>query len=266
MKGLATALLVVLVAGCGGFAGSLEMSFGAGPSAASLTALDEAIGVFNALILHLNETFSVHPDVSGVVPPMNAIGSALTLSAGESYRPLDWLAIGANIEYTRSESSTSGFYQGAEISEIDLDLDFHAIGLTLGARVTFLDVGLRLSAIGGVGWYHTILDRDITLQIPAEYPDAIAGIPPEGVGRATGNTFGFEAGIGLAYPVLPWLTIGTDLVYRSAQVPLLRDAAGIPLDLDGNGIPEPVDLDGIAVRLSFSIRIDLSLDGKGVME
>ena len=78
MKGLATALSAVCVLSIACFAGSLEMSIGGGPSVISLDEINDSIGVFNALITHLNDTFDVHPDVTGSVAPELAVENAIT--------------------------------------------------------------------------------------------------------------------------------------------------------------------------------------------
>jgi len=261
MKGLASVLLVVVFSGITAIAGPLELGFGGGPSFTSLDSFNESIGVFNALIESLNETFEVHPDVTGTVAPMPFIGTGMYLSASEQYRLTDWFALGAHVEYTGSSSSTVGFYQGNEISQIDVSYRSHVLGVVLGGDVTFVDLGLRLGATGGVGYFHTILDRNVIFEIPAEYPEAIAGLPPEGEGRFTGGAFGLEAGITLTYPLFDWLTIGTQVIYRTAEVGSLNTAQGIEMDLNGDGQGESVNLGGIAVEFTFSINIDLFPDG-----
>jgi hypothetical protein len=247
--------------GITGIAGPLELGFGVGPSFSSLDSFNESVGVFNALISHLNETFDVHPDVSGTVVPMPSMGTGMILSAGEEYRLTNWFALGAHVEYMGSSSSTTGSYQGSDISQIDVAYNAHILGLVLGGDVTFVDLGLRLGAIGGVGYFHTILDRKVVFEIPSEYPDVIAGLPAEGEGRYTGGTFGLEAGITLSYPLFDWLTIGTQVIYRTADVDSLKTAQGVALDLNGDGQSESVNLSGLAVEFTFSINIDLSLDG-----
>jgi len=262
MKGLASVLLVFVLLGITGIAGPLELSFGGGPSYTSLDSFNKSIGAFNKAIERLNETFDVHPDVSGTVAPMPSMGTGMYLSAAEQYRLTDWFALGAHVEYMGSSSATTGFYQGSEISQIDVSYRSHVLGVVLGGDVTFVDLGLRLGATGGVGYFHAILDRNAIFQIPAEYPDAaIAGLPPEGEGRYTGGTFGLEAGITLSYPIFDWFTIGTQVIYRTAQVDSLKTSQGIALDLNGDGQGESVNLSGIAVQFTFSINIDLSLDG-----
>lgn len=261
MKRLASVLLLLTSLGSMATAGPLELGFGAGPSFTSLDSFNESIGVFNALLEHLNETFGVHPDVSGTVAPMSKMGNGWYLSAAENYRLTDWFALGAHVVYVGSSSSTVGFYQGSEISQIDIAFGSHVLGVVLGGEVTFVDLGLRLGASGGVGYFHTIFDRSVVFQIPAEYPEVIAGVPPEGEGRYTGGTFGLEAGITLTYPVFEWFTIGTRVTYRAAEVGVLSTSQGIEMDLDGDGQAESVNLSGFAVEFAFSINIDLSLDG-----
>ncbi|MFC2096029.1 hypothetical protein ACFLSW_06315, partial [Candidatus Bipolaricaulota bacterium] len=197
MKGLASVVFVIVIGGMAAIAGPLELGLGAGPSFTSLDSFNESIGVLNALIDHLNETFDIHPDVTGTVAPMDSIGTGLFLSAAEQYRLTDWFALGAHVEYTGASSSTTGFYQGTEISQIDVGYRSHILGLVLGGDVTFVDLGLRLGATAGAGYFYTILDRNVVFQIPSEYPDDIAGLPPEGEGRYTGGAFGLEAGITL---------------------------------------------------------------------
>jgi hypothetical protein len=262
MKGLATALLFVGLIHLTAMAGPLEISFGGGPSAVSLDAINESIELFNALITHLNETFAVHPDVEGSVDPVSPIGGGMALYAAERYWLTDWFALGGHVGYSRASTATIGFYEGSEISEIGVDLAFHSVGGVIGGEATFLDAGLRLGAFGGIGYYYVILDRRTVFEIPTEYPDIIAGVPPEGEGRFTGGSVGFEAGFSLTYPVAPWFMIGSRLTYRSARIAELTDATADVLDLDGDEIGESISLSGLTVQLTVSINIDLSLDGR----
>lgn len=262
MKGLATALLFVGAIHLSTFAGPLEISIGGGPSAISLDTINESIGLFNTLITHLNETFSVHPEVTGAVDPVPPMRGGMYLQAAERYWVTDWFALGGHIGYSRTLTSTTGFFEGADVSEIDVDLSFHSLGGVLTGEATFLDVGLRLGAFGGVGYYYVILDRTTLFEIPSEYPDILAGIPPEGEGRYTGGTIGFEAGISLTYPVAPWFMLGTRLTYRSARISELTEAGATVLDLDGDEVGESISLSGLTVQLAVSINIDLSLDGR----
>ena len=262
MKGLAAALLFVGLIHLATIAGPLEMSFGGGPSATSLDAINESIGLFNTLITHLNETFAVHPDVTGAVNPVPPIGGGMYFQAAERYWLTDWFALGGHVGYSRASTATSGFYEGAEVSEINVDLAFHSVGGVLEGVATFLDMGLRLGAFGGIGFYYVILDRKTVFEIPTEYTDIIAGVPPEGEGRYTGGSIGFEAGFSLTYPVAPWFMIGSRLTYRSAKIAELTDEAANVLDLDGDETGESIGLSGLTVQLTVSINIDLSLDGR----
>jgi len=262
MRGLALVLFTVLVTGVAAIAGPLEMWVGGGPAATSLEEVNAAIGVFNTLIAHLNETFEVHPDVSGAVDPLQPIIGGLALRAGERYWLNDWFAIGAQVEYVRSASATTGEYVGSSLSTIDIALGFHTVGFVLNGRATFLDVGLQLAAEVGAGFYYSMIDRAVVFEVPSEYPDAISGIPPEGTERFTGSALGFEAGMSLAYPLTKWFTIGSLLSYRSATVPSLSNNQGAALDIDGDGMSESMTLDGITVQLTFSIIVDLSLEGE----
>jgi len=262
MKGLATALLLIGWVHVAAIGGPLEMSIGGGPSAISLDAINHSIDYFNALIVHLNETFAVHPDVDGSVDIVPPIGGGLYLQGAERYWATDWFAVGAHVGYSRASTATIGFYEGAEVSEIGVDLAFQAVGGVLEAEATFLDVGLRLGAFGGIGYYHILFDRKTVFEIPEEYPDIIAGVPPNGEGRYTGGTIGFEAGLSLAYPIAEWFSIGSRVTYRSARVSELTDGLSNILDLDGDNIAEPISLSGFTVQLTVSIHIDLSLDGR----
>jgi len=262
MKGLATALLIVGLVSIGTVAGPLELSLGAGPSALSLDSINESIAVFNALIEHLNETFAVHPDVTGAVDPIPSMRGGAYLRGAEQYWITDWLALGGCLGYSRAATGTTGFYEGAEISEIAVDLEFQCVSGVLGAEATFLNIGIRLGAFGGIGYYYALLDRKTVFEIPSEYPDVIAGVPPQSEGRYTGGTVGFEAGLSLTYPVAPWFIIGSRLAYRSARIARLADAAENILDLNGDGVGESISLSGLTVQLTVAIGIDLSLDGR----
>ncbi|MGB2983246.1 MAG: hypothetical protein WBC63_05210 [Candidatus Bipolaricaulia bacterium] len=262
MKGLATLLIAILLLSVAATAGPLEMSFGGGPSAISLGNINASIGVFNTLITHLNETFDIHPDVSGFVEPIDPMVSGLSFHAGERLWLMDWFGLGAAAEYFTSSSATAGQYEGDEVSTIDVSFGMTTFSVTLGGRATFLDAGLRLAAEGAVGYYYVAWDHAVIFEVPSEYPDTISGIPPEGEKRFTGSTFGFEVGLSLSYPIARWFSIGSTVSYRAATVGSVTDQEGSELDLDGDGMPEPVDLDGITVRLTLSINFDLSPYGE----
>jgi hypothetical protein len=260
MKGLAVALLATLLAGAGAVAGPLEISFGGGPAATSLDDINASIGVFTQLIAHLNETFAVHPDVSGSVGELQSMVSGFSFHVAERYWLIDWFGLGAQFEYTRSSSAVAGFFEGSEISTIDVALDLDAVGAVVGGCATFLDAGLLLSAEIGVGYYYAIVNRSVVFEIPPEYPDVISGVPPEGEGRYGGGALGLEIGLSLTYPITRWLAVGSVLSYRSATVNSVADPQGTELDLDGDGIRESVNLSGVTVQLTFSLSIDLSPD------
>ena len=262
MKGLATALLIVGCTCLAATAGTLELSFGGGPSTVSLGDINGSIDLFNTLIAHLNETFSVHPDVTGTVDPIAPIGHSLYFQGAEHYWLTDWFAVGGHNGYSSSSTASTGFYEGAGTSEITVDLSYHAVGAVVGAEATFLDIGLRLGAYGGVGYYYVLFDRRTVFEIPEEYPDVIAGIPPTDEGRYTGGSIGFEAGLSLTYPVAPWFVIGSRLGYRSARIAELTDTADGILDLDGDDTGESISLSGFTVQLTVSVNIELSLDGR----
>jgi hypothetical protein len=262
MKGLATLLIAACLVSIPAIAGPLEMLFGGGPSAMSLGDINASLGVFNTLITHLNETFAVHPDVTGFVELLDPMVSGLSLHAGERLWLTDWFGLGAAIEYFSSSTATIGHYEGSEISTIDAAIDITTVSVTIGGRATFLDAGLRLGAEGAVGYYYVIANRNVIFEVPSEYPDVISGVPPEGDEHYTGGTFGFEVGLCLSYTVANWLSIGSSVSYRAATVGSVADSAGSELDLDGDGASESIDLDGITVRLAVSFNIDLSLNGE----
>jgi hypothetical protein len=261
MKGLASVLVGIVLLGITGIAGPLEFGVGVGPTFTSLDSLNASIGVLNSLIGSLNDTFAIDPNVSGSVDPMPTIGTGLYLTVAEQYRLNGWLALGAHVEYTESSSSTAGTYQGSDTSEIDLFYRSQLAGGILCGDVTFVDLGLQLGAIGGVGYFYSIVSRNIVFQVPDEYPDAIAGLPPEGEGRYTGGGLGLEAGLSLSYPLFPWFTVGSQVLYRMANVRSLHAGDGTGMDLNGDGRDESLNLSGLAVQFSFSINIDLSFGG-----
>lgn len=261
MKPLASVLMVIGVAASAGIAAPLEMGLGAGPSFTSLDSLNNSISAFNTLIDHLNEVFSVHPDVTGTVPSMPSIGTGLSLYASEYYRLNDWLAFGVHLEYARSASGTEGAYQGGTVSTVDLYYHAQILGIVLGGEATFVDLGLRLGAVGGLGYFYAMVDQRMLFEIPDEYPEAIAGVPPAMEGRYRGGSLGLEVGLNLSYPVVDWLAIGAQVRYRTANVRVLRDAQGDPLGLAGGEDGDSLSLHGLAVQLHFLISIDLSLDG-----
>jgi hypothetical protein len=267
MKGLATGLLAILLIGAAAIAGSLDMAIGGGPAAISLKEINVSIGVNNTVIDLLNETFAVHPDVSGSVGKLDPMSSGFTFCAEERYWLTDWFALGGKFEYLRSSSSVSGEYHGSDVSTIDIALGLNGVGVVFGGRAVFLNMGLVLAAEAGVGYYYTMFDRSVVFEIPSEYPDVISVVPPEGTGRYTGGTFGLELGISLFYPLTRWFSIGSSISYRSGSVGRVVDREGEGLDLDGDGMTEGINLDGISVQVTFSVSINLSLiEEKGVAQ
>jgi hypothetical protein len=261
MKGLAS-VLVILLSSWTALAGPLELSISGGPAATSLNDINAAILVFNRVITHLNDTLPVIPGVSGRVDLLSPMTSWIALRASERYWLADWIAFGGRFEYGRLATATRGQYQGAETSTIDVSAALHNLSILVGPRVQFLDVGVRLSGDVAVGYFYTTFDHAVVFEIPSEYPDAIAGVPPEGEGRHAGGSLGFEAGLSMSYPIADGFSIEALLAYRSATIPVLADAAGQSLDFDGNGTPETATLDGLSVQIGFSLAIDLSLDGE----
>lgn len=261
MKGLASVLGIILLCGGAVCAGPLELSIGGGPSAISLDAWNGIIESWNAVIAHFNQFSETHPDVSGSVRKLSLLTTGLVGHAAERYWVLDWLALGARFEYESSTSTASGSYVGAETSTVDIALQYQTIGLLAGARLRFLDAGLRLAGDLAVGYYHGSLDHSVVFEVPSEYTDAISGLPREGTGRHAGGTLGFEVGLALDVPFAEGGYLGAALTYRSAVIQTLTDTTGDALDLDGDGTAEDANLSEISVRVSFSIDIDLSLDG-----
>ncbi|MCX6100048.1 MAG: hypothetical protein NTV92_01225 [Candidatus Bipolaricaulota bacterium] len=261
MKGLASVIGILLVSGVA-LAGPLEVSIGGGPATTSLDDINTSILLFNTLITHLNETLAVIPGVSGTVGTLAPMISGMALRASERYWVTDWIAVTGCFEYNRVSTATRGQYIGAETSTIDVSAALTNLSILVGSRIQFLDVGLRLAGDVTAGYFYSTLDHAVVFEIPSEYPDAISGVPPEGEGRASGGTFGVEAGLSMSYPIVDGFCIEALLAYRWATVPVLRDATATPLDFDGNGTPESASLDGLSVQIGFSLALDLSLDGE----
>ena len=260
MKGLSV-LIAALAIGFVATAGPLELTLGAGPSATPLPEFNTAIEVINTWIAYLNDAFDVHPDIAGTVDPLEPIGTELCLQASEQYWLLDWLALGARLDYASTGTSTSGQYVASDTSDITVDLAFGRVSVLGTIRTIFLDAGVRLGLDLAGGYFYSFLDRDVTFEIPVEYDDAISGLPAEGNARYAGGAFGFEAGLVLDVPVADWLVIGSLVKYRVARIASLESADGTSLDIDSDGTVDSVTLDGVSVALTLSIRFDLSLDG-----
>jgi len=269
MKALASVMVILLLGGSalGAPLGSasaqpLELSIGAGLTTMSLDDINTAILVFNTLITHLNETLAVIPGVSGAVDPLEPLYSGLDFSASERFWVSDWLALTGCLEYARAATSTYGQYHGADTSTIAVSATLSSFHVLAGARIEFLDAGLRLAADAAAGYFYSMLDHAVTFEIPSEYPDVIAGVPPEGEDRHSGGGFGLAASLSLSYPIVEGFAVEALVGYRWASVPTLRNAAGTALDLDGNGAPESATLDGLSVRVGFALTFDLSLGGE----
>jgi len=262
IKGLVSVGAVLILWGVTLTAGPLEVYVGGGPSAASLDEINAVILQFNTLIELLNETFELLPAVEGTVEPLDQMGSGIAIHAGERAWLSDRLGLGGTLEVFHSVTSTAGTYESSETSEISIALACTAVGLMLGGRYEFLDAGVVLSIDLGIGYTYASFSRAITFQVPPEYPDAIAGLPPEGESRYSGFAPAVEAGLTLSFTITDWLKIGSSLSYRLLSLGAMVDSEGNALDLDGNGTTEKVDLGGITVGFTFSILIDLSQDGE----
>jgi hypothetical protein len=254
-------VLVILLLGGAAWASPLELSLDGGPATASLDDLNTSILVFNSLIEHLNATLAAIPGVTGTVDTMPPMISGASFRAAERYWVADWIAFTGSFGYYQTSTATRGQYVGSETSTIDVSASLSTISVLAGVRVQFLDVGLRLAADAAAGYYYATLDHAVTFEIPSEYPDVIAGVPPEGAGRDAGGAFGAEAGLSIAYPLFDSFSVEALVAYRWITVPALRHGA-VPLDLDGNDTPESATLDGLSVQIGFSLAIDLSLDGE----
>lgn len=239
----------------------LELSIGAGPTTMSLDGINTSILLFNTLIAHLNETLAVL-GVAGTVEALAPLYGGMSLRASERYWIADWIALTGGFEYGRASTSTRGQYHGAETSTIDISAELSSFSVLAGARVQFVDVGVRLAAEAAASYFYSTFDHAVVFEIPSEYPNVIAGTPPQGDDRHSGGSLGLIAGLSLSYPIFPGFAIEALVGYRWATVPVLRNATATPLDLDGNGITESATLDGLSIQIGFSLALDLSLDGE----
>lgn len=255
MKGLVTVTVITLLWGTVAIAGSLEFFAGAGPSAAALGGINEGIDVVNVIIGDLNGD----PRFDGDVPTLSHLGSGLAYSAGERYWITDRFALGGELTYFKSTASTSGSYNtSSEVSNIALNLQCQSIGLLIGGKFTFLDLGLRLAIDLGVGYYYSGFNTDITFEMPSAYNPINIQLPA-GKGHYNGSSLGIEGGISLSFPITEWLNVGTEVLYRSLTVQRLADGDGNGFDFDGDGTAEVADFSGITVRFNIAVDINLSL-------
>lgn len=262
MKGLVSIGAVFILWTLTLAAGPVEVHLGGGPSAASLDEINAAITQFNTLIELLNETFEALPDVEGSVETIGRMGSGIALQVGERFLLTERLALGGTLDVFHTSASTAGTYVSSERSDISIALTCTNVGIVIGGRYDFLNAGLILSADVGIGYYYGTFRQAITFQVPPEFPAAIADLPPEGETRYSGFAPAVEAGLVLSFPLTDWFKVGSSVSYRFLAFTGMTDGQGNSLDLDGNGIPEKIDLGGITVELTFSMLIDLSLEGE----
>jgi len=257
MKGLVTVTVITLLWGMMAIAGPLEFFAGAGPSAAALGSINEGIDVVNIIIGDLN----TDPRFDGDVPILPSLGTGLAYSAGEFYWITDRLALGGELTYFKSTSTTSGAYDTvstSEVSNVALDLQCQSIGLLIGGKFTFLDLGLKLAVDLGVGYYYSGFNTAITFEMPSAYNPINIQLPA-GEGHYNGSSLGIEGGISLSFPITDWLNVGTAVLYRSLTVQRLADGEGNGFNFDGDGTAEVADFSGITVRFNIAVDINLSL-------
>ncbi len=258
MKGLVTVTVITLLWGTLAIAGPLEFFAGAGPSAAALGSINHReIEAVNVIIAQLNDD----PRFDSDVPTLPALGSGLAYSAGERYWITDNLALGGELTYFKSATATSGTYTTTstnEVSDVSLDLQCQSIGLLIGGRFAFLDVGLRLAVDLGVGYYYSGFNTAITFEIPSEFSPTTIPLP-NGEEHYNGSSLGIEGGISLSFPIADWINVGTSILYRSLTVQHLTDGEGNGFDFDGDGTAEVADFSGITVQFNIAIDINLSL-------
>ncbi|UCF09624.1 MAG: hypothetical protein JSW65_06075 [Candidatus Bipolaricaulota bacterium] len=266
MRRLAVLAVLLTLASMPVVAGDLDLHVGAGPSMATLGELNTVVSRFDAIIAVLDEFFDQLDEVQGTVGPIGRAGRGLSLSAGERYWLTERFALGGEVSYFGSSEGTSGIYtskQGAEgtQSTIDIQLRSRLLSAALETQLVFLNADLTLGAVMRLGYHYASLDVFSLFEIPAEYPDVLAGVPADIDDRFVGGAFGGELGLTVRYPLFPWLHGHAEVTYR--YVPLrVTNAEGFHLDLDGNGTPEQIDLGGFTVRLGLSVRVDLSDEGR----
>jgi len=258
MKGRVTvgATVILLLGAAIAWAGPLELYVGAGPSLATLGAINNGvIGAFNVILTDLNNT----PGVTGDVSPLGTLGTSIAYQAGERFWLSNWFALGGGVDFTRMAASTSGSYNssgGSETSNIDVSFGCSSIGFVVGGRFMFLDAGIQLSADVGFGYYLIGFDSDITFEVPSGYPP-LSISPAQGKGSYHGSSYGIQGGLTLGFPITQGFGLEICVGYRSLVPAAMTDAQGQTLDLDGDGTPEPIDLSGINVRIDLSLKMGL---------
>jgi len=240
-------------------AGEWDSHFSAGPSLTSMGELTTVVARFDAILQVLNDYFEEFPaEVRGVVPPIRRIGGGVSVIAGERYWLWPGFALGIATEFSHSRDGTSGVYQSRERDyAVDVHVEASLLGAALDVQAIVLDAGIRLGVGIRLGYYLARLDVLSSFEVPQEYPDQLAGIPPDLEDRFTGGAFGGEFAFVVSYPIAPWLTARAEAIYRVVPAQL-ANTVGDQLDFDGNGTPERISLGGFAVRLGFSLRLDLS--------
>ena len=257
MKGLVTVTVITLLWGTVAFSGTLEFYTGAGPSAAALGSINAGIDVVNVITGDLN----TDPRFDGDVPTLPHLGSGLAYSAGERYWISDHFALGGELTYFKSTTSTAGTYNtvgSSEVSNVSIDLQCQSVGLLIGGRFTFLDVGLRLAVDLGLGYYYSGFNSAITFEMPSDYHPINIHLS-SGEGHYNGSSIGIEGGISLSFPLADWINVGAGLSYRSLTVQHLADSSGNGFDFDGDGTTEVADFSGITVQFNIALDINLSL-------
>jgi len=257
MKGLVTVTVITLLCGTVAFSGTLEFHAGAGPSAAALGSINAGIDVVNIITGDLN----TDPRFDGEVPMLPHMGSGLAYSAGERYWITGNLALGGEVSYFKSASSTSGSYSttgSSEVSNVAIDLQCQSVGVLIGGQFVFLDVGLRLAANLGVGYYYSGFNSSITFEMPSAYHPINIHLS-SGDGHYNGSSLGIEGGVSLSFPLADWINVGAGLSYRSLTVQHLSDSDGTGFDFDGDGTTEVADFSGITVQFNIALDINLSL-------
>jgi hypothetical protein len=250
------ATVILLLAAVAAWGGPLELYFGAGPSLATLGAINNGvIQAFNVLITELD----TEPTITGTVTPLRSLGTTISYQAGERYWLSDRFGLSGGIDFAHMGTATSGSYSSsssAETSSIDVALGCSTIGFIVSGRYTFLDAGIQLSADLGFGYYLVGFNSDITFQIPSDYPP-LSISPTQGKGSYHGSSYGIQGGLILGIPVTSSLGLNICIGYRSLVPAAMTDAQGQLLDLDGDGSPEPIDLSGINVRFDLSLKFGL---------